>query len=460
MIYISAQPDEAYFLWQLELQIFNFHSKGILNNQIQILVGYNPTKGLHPAFKTFADQHMDVNIYFYPDTRIHKKYLSSLRPHLLAKHYHQYPELEAETIFYHDSDILLTQVPNWEILTEDDTWYVSDTRSYLDSKYIRQFMDESEFSKICSILSIDPEEVKAHDQDAGGAQYILKRCTAAFWEKVETDCERLFSYLYFQQKYGTRIHKDFQIWCTDMWVIWWNTLLLKQDFRIHPLLNFSWADSPIQNIKQTVILHYTGRTRKDIFIFDKTRYQTHAPFYSDLSQIDYNTCSKFVADTIRAYRKLLDDRRCTIPDTAFLIPFTQDDIHGPSNIETIRKYYLRYWNVDIILTAQKEMQKYIDQSVYKHILVIQSKWIIPVREMQGIMKNLQITPAGILSYPIKIYQMDPLGIHIFSEILDNDYLEENQGKTIPRTTSAELTIYNMNGTNRITNDKTVDIYGL
>ena len=54
MIYISAQPDEVYFLWQLELQLYNFHSVGIGNESIHILVGYSPEKGIHPFFKEFT----------------------------------------------------------------------------------------------------------------------------------------------------------------------------------------------------------------------------------------------------------------------------------------------------------------------------------------------------------------------------------------------------------------------
>lgn len=220
MIYISAQPDEVYFLWQLELQLFNFHSMGIGNESIHIIVGYKPEKGIHPQFKEFAHSYKEVQIYFYPDNRKKKKYLSSIRPHLLAHHFKQHPELEKETIFYHDSDILFTDIPDWDNLCKDEVWYASDTRYYLDSKYFRQFVDDDEFTKICGLLSLTPEDVIKQDANAGGAQYILKECTAEFWEKVENDCELLFTYLHNRQKHSTYIQKGLQIWCTDMWVIW------------------------------------------------------------------------------------------------------------------------------------------------------------------------------------------------------------------------------------------------
>ena len=194
MIYISAQPDEVYFLWQLELQLYNFHSVGIGNESIHILVGYSPEKGIHPFFKEFADKHKETHIYFYPDNRKKKKYLPSIRPHLLSQHFKNHQELEKETIFYHDSDILFTDTPNWDSLCKDEVWYVSDTHSYLDSKYFRRFVDDNEFAKICDILSLTPEDVIKQDDNAGGAQYILKKCTSEFWNKVENDCERLFTY--------------------------------------------------------------------------------------------------------------------------------------------------------------------------------------------------------------------------------------------------------------------------
>jgi len=37
MIYISGQPDESFFIWQLELQIINFNDLGITKDQIHVL---------------------------------------------------------------------------------------------------------------------------------------------------------------------------------------------------------------------------------------------------------------------------------------------------------------------------------------------------------------------------------------------------------------------------------------
>lgn len=435
MIYISAQPDEVYFLWQLELQLFNFHSMGIGNEFIHILVGYKPQKGIHPQFKEFAKSHNEVRIYFYPDKRKKKKYLSSIRPHLLAQHFKKHPELEKETIFYHDSDILFTDIPNWDNLCKDESWYASDTRSYLDSKYFRQFVDDNEFAKICNLLSLTPEEIIKQDANAGGAQYILKECTAKFWEKVENDCELLFTYLHNRQKYSTYIQKGLQIWCTDMWVIWWNTILQNRSFRIHPDLDFCWADSPSNELKSKKILHYTGSKRSNISIFEKTLYQTHPPFYSDLSNVLPNTCSRFVVETIKTYRKELDNKRLKETDIQ-LVLIIPDSANVPERVNSVKNYYERYWDIEVIIYTSDEAKTKLNND--KSNVLVPYNRIIPVTEMKILLNCLKDTENTSFEFKMKVWQMDSLGSHIFSKILDNAYLEDNRGKTIALSSTEKL----------------------
>lgn len=437
MIYISAQPDEVYFLWQLELQLYNFHSVGIGNESIHILVGYSPEKGIHPFFKEFADKHKETHIYFYPDNRKKKKYLPSIRPHLLSQHFKNHQELEKETIFYHDSDILFTDTPNWDSLCKDEVWYVSDTHSYLDSKYFRRFVDDNEFAKICDILSLTPEDVIKQDDNAGGAQYILKKCTSEFWNKVENDCERLFTYLHNGQKHGTRIQKGLQIWCTDMWVIWWNAILQRRSFRIHPALDFCWADSPSDDLKKKKILHYTGNKRSDICIFEKTLYQTHSPFYSDLSPIMQNTCSQFVVKTIQAYREELDKKRPKEADIrlALMIPDARKAL-GKASI--VKNYYERYWNIEIIICETEGTSTQLKHD--KINVLTPYNQIIPIEEMKRLLDCIKNKKDVSYKFKLKVRKMDSLGSYIFSNVLDDRYLEENKGKTMPVSSMEDLSV--------------------
>lgn len=458
MIYISAQPDEVYFLWQLELQLFNFHSMGIGNESIHILVGYKTEKGIHPFFKRFADNHKEVHIYFYPDNRKKKKYPSSIRPHLLAQHFRKYQALEEETIFYHDSDILFTSIPNWESLCEDDVWYASDTRSYLDSKYFRQFVDNDEFAKICGLLSLTPEDITMHDVDAGGSQYILKKCTAKFWEKVENDCELLFTYLHNKQKHYKCIQEGLQIWCTDMWVIWWNAILQKRSFHIHPALNFCWADSPSEELKKKKILHYTGSKRNDISIFKKTLYQTHSPFYSDLSGVMQDTCSYFVVKTIQAYRKELDKNRMKETEVrlALIVPDIKDAFEKAS---MVKSYYERYWDIDIVFCKPNETKDKLNNE--KITALIPYNRIIPIKEMKTLLNCLKRINNTSFEFKIKVWQMDSLGSYVFSKVLDNDYLEENRGKTNELSFMETLPVIHHSGVDsKFSEEQIINAYGL
>ena len=69
MIYLSAQPDQYYFTWQLEIQLFNFHKLGIARENIHILVWYTKTVGLSEEFKNFIKQYENVTSFLYIPTK-------------------------------------------------------------------------------------------------------------------------------------------------------------------------------------------------------------------------------------------------------------------------------------------------------------------------------------------------------------------------------------------------------
>ncbi len=129
MIYLSAQPDSFYFLWQLKLQLFNFNQLGISREDIHVLIGYDPKRGLSLEFADFIHVNQQARFFTYPDLRKSKVSLSSIRPHIIHQHFATYQNLEDEIIFYHDSDILFRELPDFNMLNHDK-WYVSDTRSY------------------------------------------------------------------------------------------------------------------------------------------------------------------------------------------------------------------------------------------------------------------------------------------------------------------------------------------
>lgn len=170
MIFISIQPDRKYFLWQLELLIYNLTGLGLDGGNIQILFGYE--NEINPDAVAFAKEHSNINIYFYEDTRINKGYPSSLRPHIMAKHLEQFPELTHEVLFYHDADLLFRELPDIDYLSIGSTWYVADTRSYLGYQYLKKYMTDGEIRSMAEMIGIPIETVKQNDDNVGTLFHI------------------------------------------------------------------------------------------------------------------------------------------------------------------------------------------------------------------------------------------------------------------------------------------------
>lgn len=55
--------------------------------------------------------------------------------------------------------------------------------------------DEKVFEKITSAVGISMQDVTNIDENAGGAQYILKNIDPHFWRKVYSDSETIYTIL-------------------------------------------------------------------------------------------------------------------------------------------------------------------------------------------------------------------------------------------------------------------------
>lgn len=452
MIFLSAQPDEIYFLWQLQLQLANFHSSGIPAEQIHVLIGYRPKRGLHPAFRRLAEESRKACFFFYEDTRIRPAYLSSIRPHLIAKHYAAHPEMAEETICYHDSDILFHHQPDWPILLADDVWYASDTRSYLDTTYITRCIGEAGFREMCRILSISPDVVRANDREAGGAQYVLKNCPLAFWQKVEKDCESLYRYLAGQageNRLDTPRSPEQTIlyWCTDMWVVWWNALLLGKTWRISRLLDFCWPKDALGVWEIKPILHYAGKIEAEEadFYFSKKKYREYTPFYDDFSSVRPDSCSAAVAGQIAACRKQLDQERAVLSDTSVLL--LKPEGVSPLQVENYVRYLAKHLAIRIETAAPGEeaARKALEINT-PFLYICQADSLAPIPQLLASAEQLrQKKTAAVIPYDGTLCTLDPLSVYLFGKMLDTDLFGENTGKyltTYSRETEVEAFLLN------------------
>ena len=228
VIFVSAQPDSTYFHWQVEIYLYQFAKQGILD-RCYALIGY---QGASPSeySKKLAKKYSCIKLY--KDTRKSTEYIPTIRPHILAKFFKDYPQL-GKNVFYHDSDIFIPNLPAFDTMLQngDDTGYLSDTISYIGYDYIKTcserykqkhptLRDLDIFYGMCDIVGIDYDLVKSNEKNSGGAQYFLKNIDYTFWEECETKCIELYDYfLKYEKKYPVGHH--IQKWTTDMWVVLW-----------------------------------------------------------------------------------------------------------------------------------------------------------------------------------------------------------------------------------------------
>lgn len=373
---MSAQPDTNYFIWQLQIQLTNFFGFGIEKSKIHVLISFDESKGINPNFLFLQQEFNDKALFFfYPDKRIDKKYLSTIRPHILSQHYKENPELSNSAIFYHDSDIIFTEsLPDFKRLCNDDIWYFSDATAYVNSGFINQ-RGKGLLKGMCDAIGIDEKLVIENDNNAGGAQSILKGVDYLFWDKVESDCLKLYYYIqkssvYFERRFEKKnIRSGLQFvklssWCADMWALLWNAFQ-RAKVRIDSDLDFCWPHEDISRWTSTKIFHNAGVTGEDSEqLFFKGHYMNSAPFDHDFGFVSADVCDfNFVKDIYR----YADKRRYNCRDVTFLIPIRIDSQDRLDNITTILSYLTRYFDADIIVMEGDIARKIKEENIPENV---------------------------------------------------------------------------------------------
>lgn len=267
LVFVSAQPDIPYFHWQTKVYVHNFIEKGIKPSQIHVLFIFDSDKG--PSEESLKLLKLGVNVHHYIDDRESKIYIPTLRPLILSRWLKENPEF-SKCYFYHDSDIVFRELPDFESLLSDKYIYLSNTKSYIGYEYImtcsKRYFDvhktlgENELlDKMCSVIGIDPEIIKLNEDNSGGAQYLFKNTDYLFWEKVYRDSQSLYlTLLIFHNEHP--IPHEIQMWTSDMWAVLWNIWLKGDETRITDTLSFSWATDSIDRYEEHPILHMAGVT--------------------------------------------------------------------------------------------------------------------------------------------------------------------------------------------------------
>lgn len=309
IIFMSAQPDVPYFHWQVEVMIHNFIKVGINANWIDVIWAYDSEPS--EAVRALAQKYPMVRFFFYKK-RITDNYgyIPILRPDCLEQHFEAHPELQKDPIFYHDSDIIFKELPDFDKMLEDDVWYVSDTISYIGAQYIKSKAEEL-FQEMCRIAKIDPTLVEENELNSGGAQYLMKGVTSEYWGYVKDVALSLYIYMA-DREHAERqtltpeeikTYNPVQKWCADMWAVLWGALRLGKQVRIDDELAFSWGTSSLFDYERHKIMHNAGVTNNEKGrLFYKGEYINRSPFDADLSGVDPNTASAKYVEAIQYAR--------------------------------------------------------------------------------------------------------------------------------------------------------------
>lgn len=464
MVFLSTQPDQFYFLWQLKLQLHNFRSLGIPPDQIHVLIGYDLLRGLNPEFASFIAEYKAATFYTYPDLRNSSSYSVSIRPHLIKQHFQQHERFNGEEFLYHDADIFFRAVPDFSLMN-DGGWHVADTRSYLNSIYIINYGGREVLEEMCRIVGIDVEKVIANDQHAGGAQYLMRGTTLAFWEKVENDCEALYRYLkshrdqWYEKEHiqSGKTRSSFKgiHWYAEMWALLWNALAIDKEVSISPELDFCWPNDSIDKWYSKKILHYSGNYKDNKKVFDKNRYRNYPPFHEDFSDIDTEKCSIKIIELIQDYNEECKDEQFNITGAVVCFNIMHKE-NGEDELASLTTA-IRWMNIQfnfpiLVLHALPEeshtkfnfpanvtflnnqawntwLQAYEKRGVF----VIFNRTIVFDRSffLMAIEKVMVENADGVLWDRQRIFKTDSLFADVFSKLMDLELLHQHTGKFSP-----------------------------
>lgn len=299
--FVSAQPDEPYFIWQCHVYLQNFVSLGIPARNCIALFGLDPGERPSNALHALRAHFPDVDIRGYEDTRddVGRAYPPSIQPHLIARALRDSPELEGAPTFFHDSDIAFRRLPDFERMLREHprACVLSETVESIGFERLmrngrkiraeRPEIPESELvDKMCAIVGIDVELVRRNQRGSGGAQYLLQGVGRSYWEKVYDDSVALRRFFddYFGrlrlQKHPTQL-----VWTAGMWAYLWNLWLAGLETVVHPEMTFVFGPGrSAARVEAATTIHMTAHGP-----FDKLEWR-------DLSPIDAVQRQPFLFD--------------------------------------------------------------------------------------------------------------------------------------------------------------------
>ena len=269
LLFVTAQPDVPYFIWQAKLYIHNFIEKGIDPKKIHVIYGM-VNNNLEPSKESLELKNLGVNVHHFVDDRRKKHYIPSIKPFLISKWIESNPD-NGKLFFLHDADIMFQNLPDFKKMTDDEVIYLSDTVGYIGYDYIidccRRYEGHHKtcernqlISEMANVIGIDVEKIKSNRNNAGGGQYIIKNTDYKLWYKIYEDSIKLYNQMLdFQGRFPIS-PGEIQFWTAEMWSLLWNLWLNNHETVITDELAFSWATDTVEVYNKKPILHMAGVT--------------------------------------------------------------------------------------------------------------------------------------------------------------------------------------------------------
>jgi len=269
ILFVSAQPDVPYFIWQIKLYVHNFIEKGIKPDQIHVVLGLVQGK-TKPSPQSEQLKELGINIHYFVDERARKHYIPSIKPYLISKWIQSNPD-HGKLFFLHDADIIFNQLPSFDELLQDEVCYLSDTIGYIGYDYIMDCCGRYEqkhpntekgqlISEMSEVIGIDVDTIKTNQKNSGGGQYLIKNSNCELWDKIYKDSIKLYDQMLNYQKRFPINPGQIQFWTAEMWALLWNLWMYGFDTKITNEMSFSWATDNIKKYEQHPILHMAGVT--------------------------------------------------------------------------------------------------------------------------------------------------------------------------------------------------------
>lgn len=342
LIFLTVISDDTYLLWQLELLLKNYNDLGYTYDY-HVLV-YKPfnRKVWNDRVGQLERKFRNIKFFYYEGTQellddIRKiDYIPLMREYCLIEHWNTHPELEKNTIFYHDADILFTKYLNFNSWIQDDINYLSYTGEYLNHDYflsktknvsperLQDYIEKNPINTLFGLCGISEDIIISNNKNTGGAQYILKNIDVNFWKEVYKDTMQIKSFLsLINQLYmeGNNIKEreqnGFQSFCADMWAVVWNLWKRGGETKCPSSLNFAWATSPIKDLQKYSIYHNAGVSLEKMHMDGKEEWMFYKGRYSNNSFTPYTDLA-YVATISNRYgsyyyaQKILQNLNTTI----------------------------------------------------------------------------------------------------------------------------------------------------